>query len=102
MLTQLLPSRFQAHEEAGQRGRCRLSDQELEHQQNDSKKMFSTIFKTTQSSYLSKISQIIFVEKELSCGEILGNFEKFWEILRNFRKFGEILPQFTRFHVEKN
>ena len=39
-----------------------------------------------QSSYLSKISQIIFVEKKLSCGEILGKYGKFWEIL----------PQFTR------
>ena len=38
-----------------------------------------------QSSYLSQISQIIFAEKKLSCGEILGNFfEKFWEMLRNF------------------
>ena len=45
-----------------------------------------------QSSYLSQISQIIFVEKKLSCEEILGNFEKFWEIL----------PQFMRFKVEKN
>ena len=27
-----------------------------------------------QSSYLSQISQIIFVEKKLSCGEILGDF----------------------------
>ena len=31
-----------------------------------------------------KISQIIFVEKKLSCGEILGNFGKFWEILGHF------------------
>ena len=37
-----------------------------------------------QNSYLSQISQIIFVEKKLSCGEILGNFEKFWEILGDF------------------
>ena len=37
-----------------------------------------------QSSYLSQISQIIFVEKNCHV--------KFWEIL----------PQFTRFHVEKN
>ena len=41
--------------------------------------------------YLSQISKIIFVEKKLSCGEILGNsgeilgnFEKFWEILGDF------------------
>ena len=37
-----------------------------------------------QSSYLSQISKIIFVEKKLSCEEILGNFEKFCEILRDF------------------
>ena len=43
-------------------------------------------------SYLSQISQIIFVEKKLSCGEILEKIEKFWEIL----------PQFRHFHVEKN
>ena len=55
-----------------------------------------------QSSYLSQISQIIFVEKKLSCGEILGNFgeilgnfEKFWEILRIFGKFWEILGDFA-------
>ena len=29
---------------------------------------------SVQSSYLSQISQIIFVEKKLSCGEILGDF----------------------------
>ena len=45
-----------------------------------------------QSSYLSKYHKLYFVEKKLSCGEIMGNFENFWEIL----------PQFTRFHVEKN
>ena len=58
-----------------------------------------------QSSYLSRISRIIFVEKKLSymekfqlsmydncgeienfstCGEILGKFENFLEILGNF------------------
>ena len=37
-----------------------------------------------QSSCLSQISQIIFVEKKLSCGEILGNFGGFWEILGDF------------------
>ena len=37
-----------------------------------------------QSSYLSQISQTIFVEKKISCGEILGNFEKFLEILGDF------------------
>ena len=58
-----------------------------------------TELKARWSSYLSQISQIIFVEKKLSCGEILGNFG---EILGNFEKFWEILPQFTRFHVEKN
>ena len=30
-----------------------------------------------QCSYLSQKSQIIFVEKKLSCGEILGNFGRF-------------------------
>ena len=55
-----------------------------------------------QSSYLSQISQILFVEKKLSCGKIWEIFEKIWEILRKFGKFWEILPQFTRFHVEKN
>ena len=37
-----------------------------------------------QSSYLSKISHTIFVEKIVmlrNFGEILGNFEKIWEIL---------------------
>ena len=50
-----------------------------------------------QSSNLSQISKIIFVEKKLSCGEILGNvgnffekFGKFREILGNLEKFGEI------------
>ena len=37
-----------------------------------------------QSSYLSQISQIIFVEKKLSCGKILGNFGGFWETLGCF------------------
>ena len=72
----------------------------------------SYIIHHTQSSYLSQISQIIFMEKKLSCGEILGNIgkiwetEKFWKIFgkfwKNFGKFWEILPQVTRFHVEKN
>ena len=44
-----------------------------------------------QSSNLSQISQIIFVEKKLSCGEILGNF---WKILGNFVK---ILRNFVKF-----
>ena len=59
----------------------------------------------TQSSYLSRISRVIFLEKKLTCGEKLGNFGKnlgkFWEILWNFEKFW-VLPQFMRFHVEKN
>ena len=61
-----------------------------------------------QSSYLSQISQIIFVEEKLSCGEILGsfgeileNFGKFWEILENFWEiwgnFWEILGTFAKF-----
>ena len=44
-----------------------------------------------QSSYLSQISQILFVEKKFSGGEILGIF---WEILENL---GEILGNFGRF-----
>ena len=48
-----------------------------------------------QSSCSSQISKIIFVEKKLSCGDILGNFLKFWEILENFATI-------IRFHVEKN
>ena len=52
-----------------------------------------------QSSYVLQISQIIFVEKELSCGEILGTIGK---MFGNFGKLWEILPKFTRFHVEKN
>ena len=51
----------------------------------------------SQSSYLSQISQIIFAEKKLSCGEILGNFfEKFWEILGNVEKFLEWLKEGLR------
>ena len=34
-------------------------------------------FRIRQSSYFSRISQIIFVEKKLSCREILGNFGEF-------------------------
>ena len=37
-----------------------------------------------QSSYLSQISQIIFVEKKWSFGENLGKFGKIWEILEKF------------------
>ena len=49
-----------------------------------------------QSSYLSQISQIIFVEKKLSCGEILGNFG---EILGNFGKFWEVLGDFATIYA---
>ena len=46
-----------------------------------------------QSSYLSQISQIIFVEKKWSFGEVLGKFGKisrnFGKILGNFGKFWE-------------
>ena len=60
----------------------------------DKKKSNYSTFIPHQSSYLSWISQIIFVEKKLSCGEISafhvrqlwGNW-KFWEILRIFGKF---------------
>ena len=59
-----------------------------------------------QSSYLSQISKIIFVEKKLSCEEILGNFEKFCEILRDFATIhalscGEKMSPKSTF-VEKN
>ena len=43
-----------------------------------------------QSSYLSQISQIIFVEKNLSCGEISDfckEFEQFMEFYRNLCRF---------------
>ena len=45
-----------------------------------------------QSSYLSQISQIIFVEKKLVCGDILGNFG---EILGNCGKFWEFFGDFA-------
>ena len=47
-----------------------------------------------QSSYLSRISQIIFMEKKLSWGELLGNLGKFW---RNFGTYWEILRKFGKF-----
>ena len=50
-----------------------------------------------QSSYLSQISQIIIVEKKLSCGEILGNFG---EILGNFGKFCHNLRAFKWRKIE--
>ena len=45
---------------------------------------------------MSQMSQIIFVEKKLSCGEILG---KFGEILGNFEKFWEILGDFATIYA---
>ena len=59
-----------------------------------------------QSSFLSQISQIIFVKKKLSCGDILGFFGKFWEILGDFAtiyalSFGEKMSPKSTF-VEKN
>ena len=53
-----------------------------------------------QSSYLSQISQIIFVEKKLSCGEILGNVGKFWEMLRNIGRFCHNLCAFMWKKIE--
>ena len=53
-----------------------------------------TELKARWSSYLSQISQIISVEKKLSCGEILGKFGKFW---RNFGRFWENIRNFGRF-----
>ena len=44
---------------------------------------------------MSQISQIVFVEKKLSCGEILGNFEKFLEI------FGDFATIYALSHGEK-
>ena len=69
-------------------------DVDLSHQQSRSYQFIENSWYlvsqcVVQSSYLSQISQIIFAEKKMSGGEILGNF-------------GEILPQFTHFHVEKN
>ena len=55
-----------------------------------------------QSSYLSQISQIIFVEKKLLCGEILGKIGKFRENFGNLRNFKRFCHNFKRFHVEKN
>ena len=48
-----------------------------------------------QSSYLSQISQTIFVGKKISCGEILGNFENFLEI------FGDFATIYALSHGEK-
>ena len=44
----------------------------------------------TQTSYLSQISQIIFVDKKMSCGEISDfckEFEQFMEFYRNLCRF---------------
>ena len=49
-----------------------------------------------QSSYLSQISQIIFVEKKLVCGDILGNFG---EILGNCGKFWEFFGDFATIYA---
>ena len=52
---------------------------------------------------MSQISQIIFVEKKLSCGDILGNFGAILgnvgEILENFGKFWEILGDFATIYA---
>ena len=60
-----------------------------------------------QSSYLSQISQIIFAEKKMSggeilgnFGEILGNFENFWEFSGNFGKFCHNLRTFMWRKIE--
>ena len=59
---------------------------------------------TRQSSYLSQISQIIFVEIKLSCGEILGKFwkkfGKIWEILRKIGRFCHNLLAFMWREIE--
>ena len=43
-----------------------------------------------QSSYLSRISQFIFVEKKLSCGE-------FWSFYKEFEQFMEFYQSLCRF-----
>ena len=78
-------------------------DVDLCHQQSRSYQFIeNSWYLVSQCVVQSQISQIIFAEKKMSGGEILGNFGKFWEFLRIFGKFWEILPQFTHFHVEKN
>ena len=52
-----------------------------------------------QSSYLSRISRIIFVEKKLSCGEILGNFETLWEILGNLYALSRVERLCPKIHL---
>ena len=54
-----------------------------------------------QSSYLSQISKIIFLGKNLSCG-VLGKIGKCWRKFGKFRKILRNFGKFTRFHVEKN
>ena len=53
----------------------------------------------SQSSYLSRS---IFVEKKLSCGEMLGNFGKFCYNLRAFVKFWKIFYNLRAFKWRKN
>ena len=56
-----------------------------------------------QSSYLSRISRIIFVEKKLSCGEISAfytEFEQFMEFLLKFMPF--FFPKFPNFSPHDN
>ena len=52
---------------------------------------FLFIFSFSQSSYLSQISRIIFVEKKLSCGEIwsffLKNLNNLWSIIKVYAVF---------------
>ena len=52
-----------------------------------------------QSSYLSRISRIILVEKKLSCGEILGHFETLWEILGNLYALSRVERLCPKIHL---
>ena len=52
-----------------------------------------------QSSYLSQISQIIYVEKNLSCGEISDFYKECEQLIEFLSKF---MPFFVQICVEKN
>ena len=52
-----------------------------------------------QTSYLSRISRIIFVKKKLSCGEISAFYTEFEQFMEFLSKF---MPFFVQICVEKN
>ena len=59
---------------------------------------YQNVARFNQSSYLSRISRIIFVEKKLSCGEISAfytEFEQFYGVLSKF------MPFLFQIYVEK-